>query len=477
MKKRRARAGMSLVLLLLFLAFALSCGEKKEGKDAVERLSTSDRTPEEVDSIDPSGQRIVFWYQHTRAREKALKALIEEFNDTNPHDIHISGEYAGSYQDIYRKMMAAIQSGALPNLVVAYQNQSSSYYLGGAVADLEPFLISKKWGCTREEVEDFFQNVLSQDLYRGKRMGFPPNRSMEVLYYNADWLRELGCKEPPVTWEQFREIAVKARSQPFSLATHSKRSIAYQIDVNASRIASMVFSRSGKLMNEDHTRYTLNTPQMKQTLTFLKDLVGDGLAEIVPERYGDRADFGAGNLLFAIGSTSGMPFFEEAIEAGEKFEWDIAVLPHSSGAPVQNIYGASISVLRSTQEKELASWLFLKWFTDREQQVRWARASSYFPVRKSAASELGDYFEANPKYGKAFDLLCYGTSEPPVPGYDLVRDRLEKAVIEVIRGGDVDKILHNLEEKAQKTLTQSGPEGSGHPELFSSGAIHGDLNE
>ena len=443
------------ILPLLILALALSCGERKDDRPSGDHLTTGDRTPEEIDSIDPSGQRIVFWYQHTRAREKALKALIEEFNDTNPHDIHVSGEYAGSYQDIYRKMMAAIQSGALPNLVVAYQNQSSSYYLGGAVRDLEPFLGSEKWGFTGGEMEDFFRNFLAQDLYRGKRMGFPPNRSMEVLYYNVDWLRELGYEEPPRTWEQFREIAVKTRAKPFSRAMHPERSMAYQIDVNASRIASMVFSRSGKLMTDDHGRYTLNTPPMRQTLTFLADLVENGLAQIVPERYGDRADFGAGNLLFAIGSTSGMPFFEEATAAGVGFEWDIAVLPHSSPAPVQNIYGASISVLRNTPEKELASWLFLKWFTDASQQVRWARDSNYFPVRKSVAAELEDYIEANPKYGKAFDLLVHGASEPPVPGYDLVRDRIERAVMEVIRGGDADEILRNLEETAQRTLAQS----------------------
>jgi multiple sugar transport system substrate-binding protein/sn-glycerol 3-phosphate transport system substrate-binding protein len=276
---------------------------------------------------------------------------------------------------------------------------------------------------------------------------------MEILYYNEDWLNELGYSNPPENWDQFREMVTLAKTQPFSRAANPKNAVGYELDVNASRFASMVFSRSGRLMDPDCSRYMLNTPETRQTLLFLRDLIQNDLAEIVVERYGDKADFGAGILLFSISSTSGIPFIEEAVEAGVKFNWSVAPLPHSTAEPIQNIYGASISVLNSTPEKELASWLFLKWFTDTPQQVRWAKSSNYFPVRKSAAKDLEEYFTANPTYKKCFDLLAYGISEPSVPGYDLVRDRIEKSMMDVIKGADIEKVLGILETEAQKTLT------------------------
>jgi multiple sugar transport system substrate-binding protein/sn-glycerol 3-phosphate transport system substrate-binding protein len=424
----------------------------KQSRSGSDRSSSYPHTPSSVDSIDPSHQKVVFWYQHTRSREEKLRELVATFNADNPHGINVTGEYAGTYQDIYRKMMASIQSGDLPNLVVAYQNQSSAYDRAGVIVDLHPFVHSQRWGFTEEELEDFFPQFLQQDMVDGRFIGFPPNRSMEVLYYNADWLQELGFEKPPSDWKQFREICCMAPVHPFSRAANPKRCIGYELDINASCLASMVFSRGGDLMRDNYTRYTLNTPVMKQTLGFLRDLIHDDCATLLVERHGDQADFAAGNLLFAISSTSGLPFFEESVEAGMKFEWSIAPLPHSTPEPVQNIYGASISVLKSTPEKETAAWIFLKWFTEPEQQVQWAKASNYFPVRKSVASLLEDYFTSNPNYRKGFQLLGCGRSEPTAPGYELVRERIEKTMVEILKGAEVGSSLERLEMEAQKSL-------------------------
>ncbi len=49
-----------------------------------------------------------------RQREDALNKMIAEFNSTNPYKITVKGEYAGGYNDIYNKMVAAIAGGAKP---------------------------------------------------------------------------------------------------------------------------------------------------------------------------------------------------------------------------------------------------------------------------------------------------------------------------------------------------------------------------
>lgn len=441
-----------MIVLSLMLSIALfSCGSRSGPEKSPQPASTPAAS---LEDIDPSGQTVTFWYQHTREREKALQALIQEFNQANPFHIKVIGEYAGSYGDIYNKMIVGIQSKTVPNLVVAYQNQAMAYALAGGLADIQPYVDSPKWGFSSEELADFFPKFLEQDWspQLGMRLGFPPNRSMEVLYYNMDWLKELGYDGPPKTWEEFREMACKAVQQPFSKASNPKFSMGYQLSVDTSRFASMVFSRGGNLINTGLTAYTLNTPEARKTLLYLRSLFDEGCISLVAERYSDQADFGAGNLLFTISSTSGLPFYRDVVQEGVQFNWAIAPLPHATPDPVQNVYGASLSIPKSIPEKQLAAWIFLKWMTEPAQQARWARASNYFPVRKSTAVRLEKYFAQHPNYRIAFELLKYGKTEPPVAGYDVVRDMIEKAIVAVLKGADMDQTLADLERRANENL-------------------------
>ena len=47
-------------------------------------------------------------------------------------------------------------------------------------------------------------------------------------------------------------------------------------------------------------------------------------------------------------------------------------MPPDNGKPAINLYGASISVYKTTPEKELASWLVLKYLGEKAQTTKWA---------------------------------------------------------------------------------------------------------
>ena len=96
------------------------------------------KIPVNLELVDPTGQEVVFWYQHTRQREEELLELISDFNRMNPYRIQMRGEYAGPYKDIYNKMLVALQAGSLPQLVVAYQDQAQAYYEAEGIVDLSP---------------------------------------------------------------------------------------------------------------------------------------------------------------------------------------------------------------------------------------------------------------------------------------------------------------------------------------------------
>ena len=428
------------------VATLLSCGG---GDSPVPRRAV------DIEAADPTGAEVVFWYQHTTVRERALLAMIDEFNGTNPHQIRVRGEFAGKYDDIYNKMMVGLQGGSPPNLVVAYQNQAREYWYADGLVDLAPYISSPRWGLTPEDRGDYIEAFMKQDFIEGAQICFPPNRSIEIMYYNVDWLTELGFEQPPQTWESFGEMCRRAAAQPFSRSGNRSRSLGYLFEADASRMATMVFSRGGDLMTEDGSAYTLDAEEMRASLTLMQELLADGAVDLLSEPYADQSEFAVGQVLFVIRSSSGLPFVTSAVEdGGLAFEWNVVAPPHTGPEPVVNAYGASLSVCRGTAEQELASWLFLKWFTAPAQQARWVRASNYFPVRRSTARELEEYFEQNPKYRQVYELLDNGRSEPSVAGYQPVRRMIQQAMVQALNGGDVDGILKTLNRDANAILAE-----------------------
>jgi len=406
--------------------------------------------------VDPTGATVVYWHQHSRAREDALNKMIAEFNSTNQWKITVKGEYAGGYSDIYNKMIAAIAGGAKPDLVVAYQNQASGYQVSDALVDLNPYVGDKKWGLG-EDIKDFFDGFINQDVnaqFGGQRLGFPPNRSMEVLFYNKTWMQAVGTSEPPATWDAFFEVCRKATDQ-------TKGTYGYAISTDASNVFAQVISRGGDIARKDGTGYTYNTPEMKASMQFMKKLYDAGYSRKIGERYGDQTDFGNRKVMFTMSSTSGLPFYEQAVAAGQngKFDWSVAAIPRTTPKAVQNVYGASVSIPKSTPQKQLAAWLFVKWMSEPKQQARWVEVSGYFPVRNSTLASLGEYTVKNPKFGDAFRLLQTSTlkGEPPYAGYDVVRDAVASGLNAILDGADIDKTLADLDAKANKIHKESKP--------------------
>ena len=78
-------------------------------------------------------------------------------------------------------------------------------------------------------------------------------------------------------------------------------------------------------------------------------------------------------------------------------------------------------VTETTKEEEYASVLFLKWFTESENNIRFSCASGYLPVKKEANS-LGAVDKVVKEQGleipdKTYDVLdsLFGTLETAVP--------------------------------------------------------------
>jgi multiple sugar transport system substrate-binding protein/sn-glycerol 3-phosphate transport system substrate-binding protein len=409
--------------------------------------------------VDPRGTTIVFWYQHSGSNGDAMQKMIGEFNAANPWKITVKGEYAGPYDQVYNKMVAAIAAHNPPELVVAYQNQAATYAVNDALVDLNPYVQDPRWGLGKDR-GDFIEGFINQDVnaqFGGKRLGFPPNRSIEVMYCNMAMLKSVGITAPPRTWDEFAEDCRKV-TRP------AGGTYGYALDsLDASHVFSAVITRGGDFARADGKGYALNTTPIKATFLYMKGLVQQGLARKIPKRYDDQSEFGSGVAAFTLGSTSGLSFYDRAVKANKNgpFAWRIAPIPQltTTAVPEVDLFGASVSVPKSTPEKQLAAWLFIRWFSEPRQQAAWTHVSLYFPVRKAAEPLIKDLLDADASFAAAWTMLktAHLRSEPPFAGYDLVRDSISAAYNRVLDGADVDRTLAALQAQAEKIYRDAGP--------------------
>jgi multiple sugar transport system substrate-binding protein len=401
--------------------------------------------------VDIRGVSFDWWHQHSGSREEKLIPMVEAFNNTNECGITVNAMNQGGYNDIRDKMNASLATGDLPGLVVGYQNDQAFYALADGLADLNDYIDDATWGLG-EDKADFFEAFLTQGVhpvYGGARLGFPPNRSVEGLYYNLTWLQELGFDGPPTTPEEFREMACAAAE------ANGDGTGGYILRDDASAVAAWTFAYGGDVLTEDGTGYVYNGQATVDAMTFIKQLYDDGCAYFFTEGF-PNPEFAARRAIFTQGSSSGLPYYAGDVatvaeEEGRALdEWGFTAVPHTTADPVIDIYGADIMIPVTTAETQLAAWYFIKWFTSPEVQADWVRASDYFPTRAGTAEFLGDYVSENPQWGQALELLQFGMFEPQLISYQGVRDAAEMAFNEIMQGADIQATLDALTEEANE---------------------------
>lgn len=408
-------------------------------------------TDGELAGVDPSGQTIVWWHNHTGSREEQLLPLVAEFNESNPCGITVDAQNQGGYDDIRDKVNASIGAGEQPAaLIVGYQNDQEFYQLNDTLVDLNMFLNDPTWGLSAEEQADFYQSFFNQSvhpLFDNQRLGFPPNRSMEVLYYNQAWLEELGFSGPPTTPDEFKEMACAAAE------ANGDGTGGFILRDDASAVAAWTFAFGGNVLTEDGTGYVYNSQATIDALALLKEMQDQGCAYFFTEGF-PNPEFAARRAVFTMGSSSGIPFYASDVQtfAEENNKdpdvWGVSAIPHTTPDPVQNVYGGDVMITVTTPEQELAAWIFVKWFTSPEIMARWDQISGYFPTRASAVEYLGDYLQENTQWAQAVKLLPYGVYEPQLISYTGVRDATTQAFNEIMQGADIQSTLDTLTENA-----------------------------
>ena len=156
--------------------------------------------------------------------------------------------------------------------------------------------------------------------------------------------------------------------------------------------------------------------------------------------------------MFITASLEDLPDVARAFASAKNTDtWKVISFPGANEDALV-VYGSSYVILKSTNEKQLAAWLFARWLLDNEQDARWVEATHLFPIRTSTVDLLGDYEKTHPQWAQAIKLLPQGEIQPQLASWRQVKIMLGDGFTHMYRvsvpSGQVPAILAQMESIA-----------------------------
>jgi ABC-type glycerol-3-phosphate transport system substrate-binding protein len=126
--------------------------------------------------------------------------------------------------------------------------------------------------------------------------------------------------------------------------------------------------------------------------------------------------------------------------------------------PATALYGTSFFIAQTAKHdpaRQLASWRFIRWFTEPRQTARWAAGLEAMPVRLSALGWMTDTLAAYPFLkAQVEEILPYGRPEPAIAAGLEIRDLLYTAILSVTQGyADPQTALDQAAQSANEILS------------------------
>jgi ABC-type glycerol-3-phosphate transport system substrate-binding protein len=399
---------------------------------------------------------VTLWHNQTGVLAKGFGDMIAEFNSTNGKGITVKAEDQSgglSYTGIYQKMLGAITAGATPEMVVAVENQVADYAKAGAILELDPYINSKKNGLTKESQADLYKPYLESGKYPqygNKTLSFPFIKSLEVLYRNDDLAKELGFTAPPKTWDEFEKQAKAALKTDASGKITRWGVSQFSIET----FLGQVVNRGGSIVKSDLSAVAFDGKEGLASLQLLERGVNEGWCYIGAKPFDWQDRLAEGNLLYVGGTSTSIGFILDTLK-GRPLNWSVVPWPDGGGAAKQIQFGGVVAITKSTPEKQLAAWEFLKWFSDSKQTARWASLSGYMPLRASAANDqtLKDFWAKRPQSKQAFELIALSVAGPSIRGYQEIRDTVSEMETKITtKKAKAEDALRDAATKANAVL-------------------------
>ncbi len=409
--------------------------------------------PEELDGLE-----IIFAVPWSGQVEQTAAGLVSEFNRTNLWGIKVSLTALGSDALLNDYVEANLKTEQSPNVVVAPVDQLLLWQKNeNGVINLQDYIADSQWGMGIEEIEEYYPPIWEQDSWEDRQLGLPALRTFPVLVYNKTWAEELGFSQPPATTAEFEEQVCAAAIE--TRLGQNDGTGGWIVNTAPLTTLNWLNAFGGiNLADLDAEEYRFNTSESRAALVYLRTLFDEGCAwnSRISEPY---EYFSSRKALIYSGTLDDIPtqaFTQSKNENAD--EWSVIPYPSDTAQQSFFIHGTSYAILVDGPEKQLASWLFIRWISDPERQSKLAFASGTLPVTQSAAESMEKDARINPQWKEVFPEIASAQSAPRSPSWPIARNILSDAAWQTFQPnaeiGNISTYLQQVDSTIREILAR-----------------------
>ena len=233
------------------------------------------------------------------------------------------------------------------------------------------------------DTSGFFSGSVASTIVHGVAYGVPWSGDTRVLYYRTDLAEKAGVTTPPTTFEDFKALAK---------AYQTKAGAKWGVELPAGgrdSVQAMMWipwSNGADLMNADQSKWTFDTPEFVDALTYYQSFFTEGIANPNPETGAGSTEsaFVDGSIPMFIGSPGQIQQLEAAGGADFGDKYAVAMVPAGANGTSTSFVGGSNLVVFKDSKNQAAAWKFIEWLSQKDIQLSWRLASGDLPLVKTA---------------------------------------------------------------------------------------------
>ncbi|GAA4719193.1 sugar ABC transporter substrate-binding protein [Pedococcus ginsenosidimutans] len=336
-----------------------------------------------------------------------------------------------SWDDIDQQSSTMVQNNNPPDILNL--NAYASYAKDGLLYSADDVLSSS----VKSDLLDAF---VKSGTYQGKMYGMPDLSSARAMFYNKALFKKAGIAAPPKTWAEFEQDATK-------IAGLGDGSIGYGLPLgpeeSQGEFSIWMFNNGGDWKKDG--KWTINSPENVETLTFLKSLATKKLTQNNPGKTNRQDAFD----LFAsgkVGMVVGFSPLAATLDAAKKVDYGVAPMPTKADGGEPQTFGVTDYLMAFKKKgNQDAVKAFYDLYYQKDQVNSFIKAEGFLPVTKSGIEE----FKSDTKLATYLETLPNAHLTPTDdPTWDKVKLAVQQNLGTAVTG-DPKAVLDKLQKSAE----------------------------
>lgn len=433
---------LALIMSLAVAAMSFAGCSKPSGSSAAPASGNAGTTSSAASAAPAAVTKLQLW-TFVDQHGQFYKKRVAEWNKENANQQIDLAVTVLPYDDMHNKLLIALQSGVGAPDIADIEISKFPNFMKGTPQLVE---LNKVLEPYMDKIVKSRVQIYSKD---GKYYGIPFHVGATVIYYNMDIMKKAGIDPKTLTtWDQYHEAGKTVKQKTGKPITTFEPQDVFQQQL-------MVSQLGGYLMHDDGTA-DLNTPQLAQSLTFMRSMIHDGSAVTAPGgSHSAEEYFGYMNKGGAASVTMPLWYMDRFTQYMPDLKGKVMILPcpvfQAGEKRSVGLGGTGTAITTQSKNPDLAEKFLLFAKLSKEGETAIWNDLGFDPVRtdfwsdpsfKDAKNQFIDYFQDNP-----FDILNQIKDEIPAiklgNGYADVISKVKTSTFPkaLTTNGDINTIL------------------------------------